>query len=331
MQLFYRDGGEIYNFCGATLIAPMVLLTAAHCIKDESGGPDTVVSEVWIGVTNLNTDPPWAYEVRGVQRVIVHPEAVIGRFDIRNDVALVILDRPSSKQTGGCKIVRLAPYNPTPDPFPGLEVVVAGWGATPAEPDGTYQLQKATVHVLGKAQCIEWIDRQVPDGHMCAWDLKKDPCQGDSGGPLVTHHPANPRADVQARDWTSASSRLAPKPPAAPRPTGCGTSGRCTSRRARGVFEPGGPCTPPRAPPNGAARWAVPPNGPRVPPSRSSAQPASVGVYTSVSYYWPWIHQAMAPWAGIRAVSSPPPPPARYLPKPGLVQRPPPRYAAAAG
>ncbi len=88
------------GFCTGALVAPDLVLTAAHCMYDKSTGEriDPASVEFRAGWRNGRAE---AY--RGVRRAVVHPDFQFGsRISadrVRNDVALLELDQPIRKST----------------------------------------------------------------------------------------------------------------------------------------------------------------------------------------------------------------------------------------
>ncbi len=180
-----RDAGFTRFFCTGTLIESSWVLTAAHCVDDRTS------AEVVIGDTNLDTatDPA---EVRGVDRVIIHPRWGGGTGD-RNDAALLHLSTPSTlpvvplagskRLTDGLRrcvqqrATAMAMRSPAAYlPCKAGAVHAVGWGRTPGS--------TATSKVLKHARGSVW-----DTGPRGMWRAKTGACPGDSGGPILVEQP----------------------------------------------------------------------------------------------------------------------------------------------
>jgi trypsin len=171
---------DIGHFCGGSLIAPDVVLTAAHC----QGGSYDVV----IGRHNLESD---SGEVIPMKKEIPYPQYDDKSTD--GDWMLVFLERPTTMDVPFVKL-----NTDGSSPRVGQEATVMGWGDTTQEDDTSElatKLMAVTVNVLSNADCDDssgtingWQDSyngQITDNMLCAQDDGEDSCQGDSGGPLV--------------------------------------------------------------------------------------------------------------------------------------------------
>eukprot|EP01026_Neomeris_dumetosa_P004733 TRINITY_DN11275_c0_g1_i3.p1 TRINITY_DN11275_c0_g1~~TRINITY_DN11275_c0_g1_i3.p1 ORF type:complete len:575 (-),score=88.94 TRINITY_DN11275_c0_g1_i3:1384-3108(-) len=228
--------------CGATLIAPDLVLTAAHCLWSPNHDyRHTSIPNV-LGVELYAALGPKCRHQSGKGRVKVAryfiSDDYIAESETRGggDIAILQLDRPLD---GGMVVNIGKSKNVSLD---DKQLTIVGWGDTEAD-DVSYAIRALRMgnlkHVV--ASICEAIMSAVSDGRLaiqsdkeiCAYNSEVDSCDGDSGGPLLlANQKDDPSKDIQVGivSWG---------PPGA-----CGQSRR-----------------------------------------------QLVGVYTSVSYYLPWIEQ----------------------------------------
>lgn len=171
----YFDGGGY--LCTGSVIAPKAILTAAHCVRDESGWAKA--SDISIYAGSVVYDNTGTYYVKALYTPKYDLDTSYG------DIAIVELTAPLPSSI---KPVALASKSTS---WAGIKKVTAvGWGTmeNDALPD---ILKYAQIGVMTAADCKEWHEYLMGEmaiDHMC-FGLLTNPatatCEGDSGGPYL--------------------------------------------------------------------------------------------------------------------------------------------------
>lgn len=158
--------------CTGVLIAPTVVLTAAHCI----GG----ITEVYLSTWDLNAPQG--------ESIAVIDEIAYPTWWSTYDIGLLILENPSATPP------RMIAHGCAADFIEdGAGVTVVGWGAIDywgtVYPDVLMQ----ALTVIDDADCSDPVNgcnvAVSPGGELGAGGNGVDSCYGDSGGPLYLHTP----------------------------------------------------------------------------------------------------------------------------------------------
>lgn len=173
-------------FCGGSVLAPRLVITAGHCVADLNRGQIRKI-EIVSGRTRLNSNRGQVARVTGLRM----PVNASGKRRFRGlagaadwDVALLTLASPLSAEP-----IKLAGPDEAAAWSPGQVAWTTGWGITKAFSQRVpARLQVARQVLMGNGLChradgVAYKSRRMicmgaPRAHASA-------CNGDSGGPLV--------------------------------------------------------------------------------------------------------------------------------------------------
>ncbi|GAA2692586.1 serine protease [Streptomyces aculeolatus] len=174
------------QFCAGVLVSEQVVLTAAHCLAEETLGVHwSKVGDLSVVAGRGDLASTEGKEL-AIERVWVNPD--YDGWTNAGDVAVLRLKRPAE----AARFLKLAKKADDPAYEPGSPARVYGWGATDGSARYPTTLHAADVEVLPDTVCERAYPgspegRYVAASMVCAGLMRGGPdaCQGDSGGPLV--------------------------------------------------------------------------------------------------------------------------------------------------
>lgn len=173
--------------CTGTVVAPTLILTAAHCIQDVVTGRRTPLGQYTVVTGSSDLRDAEVRQVSKVRRAFVYPG--LDRFKLHGDAGLLVLSTPTSAPA-----VALAGPSDAALLGPGLPTWIAGWGQRGGMLSSrqTLVLRKAQTFVQRRLYCRNHSRLYYPffnfSSQLCtitAPTFGSGTCHGDSGGPAL--------------------------------------------------------------------------------------------------------------------------------------------------
>jgi len=199
----YSGEPETVNLyqCGGSLIAPGVLLTAAHCVDKFRQNPTELKIRCGEWDTQHQTEP-YPHQDREVSNLAIHPE-FDGR-NLQNDFAVLFVSEDFILD----QHIDTACLPAADEIFDSATCFATGWGKDQFGAAGQYQvvLKEIDLPVVNQGVCQDKLRStrlgqkyKLHDSFLCAGGIAgKDTCKGDGGSPLVCPSKYDPNTYVQA-------------------------------------------------------------------------------------------------------------------------------------
>jgi trypsin len=178
--------GEFVGECSGTVVAPRLVLTAAHCALDLQTGKTRDPAGFQVVTGNVD----WLLAPREVLHV--HAVSVAPGFNPythTHDAALLVLSTP----TAAPAIALSRPRADTSMLRAGTSASLVGWGEIRyGQREPTPELRDAESSVQNSAWCRRNAPPFYASSQLCVIDPPTEAtgtCEGDSGGPLIVSAP----------------------------------------------------------------------------------------------------------------------------------------------
>jgi trypsin len=190
----FAGNGFDRQICGGSLVAPTIIVTAAHCLYDSNSGTfdpvnffASITGRTTLSNSSQGQESAWsAYYVAvdGSGNPLFNPNTL--------DWDVVFARLSSASPSSNSSPIQIAGANEAAFWAPGSENAwVTGWGRTSSGGSLSDTLREVNIDRIADSTCGA-ANSYGSDFHaetmVCAGEIAggQDACQGDSGGPLVT-------------------------------------------------------------------------------------------------------------------------------------------------
>ncbi|XP_043522584.1 uncharacterized protein LOC122535258 isoform X3 [Frieseomelitta varia] len=181
-----RGHSRSNHWCGAVIVSPLHVLTAAHCLEGYNKGT------YFVRAGDYNTEMEEGTEIDAdIEDYYIHEEFRKGHR-MNNDIALVLLKRRGIPL--GKDVMPICLPSEQAEYPPGLNCTISGFGSVETgKSTHSKDLRYGWIPLLDQSVCRAghvYGEGAISDGMVCAGYLDEgiDTCDGDSGGPLVCLH-----------------------------------------------------------------------------------------------------------------------------------------------
>lgn len=161
-----------FHFCGASILDRDWLITAAHCLANQ-----TSINGIIVGVGSTELSKVTDYRIKGW---IIHEK--YNDNTLSHDIALIKL---SKSMEFGDRVQPVELPQKVKEDVGNGDLIAAGWGRTHYEvPGGSPHLLKTTLRQFDLNECRNIYGQGPTSTVFCAFAPDTRTCRGDSGGPV---------------------------------------------------------------------------------------------------------------------------------------------------